>query len=70
MRIASTEDHSITPAGGFLHYGEVKSDYILVKGSVPGPAKRLIRFRDALRSNEEQHPLEITYVSTRSKQGV
>jgi large subunit ribosomal protein L3 len=70
LRIASPEDHAITPAGGFLHYGEVNSDYILVKGSVPGPAKRLIRFRDALRSNEEQHPLEITYVSTRSKQGV
>ena len=70
LRIANPEDHSITPSGGFLRYGEVNSDYILVKGSVPGPAKRLIRFRDALRSNEEQHPLEITYVSTRSKQGV
>ena len=70
LRIANPEEHSITPSGGFLRYGEVNSDYILIKGSVPGPAKRLIRFRDALRSNEEQHPLEITYVSTRSKQGV
>ena len=71
MRIASTEDHSITPAGGFLHYGEVKSDYILVKGSVPGPAKRLIRFRDATRGSDKTlHPFEITYVSTASKQGV
>jgi hypothetical protein len=29
----------------------------------------LIRFRDAMRSNEELQPYEITYVSTRSKQG-
>ena len=71
LRIASTEDHSITPSGGFLHYGEVKSDYILVKGSVPGPAKRLIRFRDATRGSDKTlHPIEITYVSTASKQGV
>ena len=70
MRVANPEDYSITPAGGFLHYGEVKSDYILVKGSVPGPSKRLIRFRDATRgSNKTLHDYEITYVSTASKQG-
>ena len=70
LRVANPEDHSITPAGGFLHYGEIKSDYILVKGSVPGPAKRLIRFRDATRaSGKTLHDYEITYVSTASKQG-
>ena len=70
LRIASPEDHAITPAGGFLHYGEVNSDYILVKGSVPGPAKRLIRFRDATRGSDKAlHEYEITYVSTASKQG-
>ena len=70
LRIANPEEHSITPAGGFLHYGEVKSDYILVKGSVPGPAKRLIRFRDATRGSDKTlHDYEITYVSTASKQG-
>ncbi|MCH1541106.1 MAG: 50S ribosomal protein L3 [Candidatus Poseidonia sp.] len=70
LRVANPEDHSITPAGGFLHYGEVKSDYILVKGSVPGPAKRLVRFRDATRGSDRTlHEYEITYVSTASKQG-
>lgn len=71
LSIASAEDKSITPAGGFLHYGEVNSDYVLVKGSLPGPAKRLVRFRDATRgSDKAAHPYEITYVSTASKQGV
>jgi large subunit ribosomal protein L3 len=71
LRVASPEEHSITPAGGFLHYGEVKCDYILVHGSVPGPAKRLIRFRDATRGSDKAlHDYEITYVSTASKQGV
>ena len=71
LRVANPEEHSITPSGGFLHYGEVKSDYILVHGSVPGPAKRLIRFRDATRGSDKVLPdYEITYVSTASKQGV
>ena len=70
LRVANPEEHSITPAGGFLHYGEVKSDYILVKGSVPGPSKRLIRFRDPTRGSDKTlHDYEITYVSTASKQG-
>jgi large subunit ribosomal protein L3 len=70
LRISNPEEHAITPAGGFLHYGEVKSQYILIKGSVPGPAKRLIRFRDAARgSSKPQHELDITFVSTASKQG-
>lgn len=70
LRISNPEEHAITPAGGFLHYGEVKSQYILIKGSVPGPAKRLIRFRDAARgSSKSQHELDITFVSTASKQG-
>jgi large subunit ribosomal protein L3 len=70
MRVANPEEHAITPSGGFLHYGEVNSDYILVKGSVPGPSKRLIRFRDATRGSDRTlHDYEITYVSTASKQG-
>ena len=71
LSIASAEEKSITPAGGFLHYGEVNSDYILIKGSIPGPSKRLVRFRDATRAGKKAaHPYEITYVSTASKQGV
>jgi len=31
--------------GGFVNYGEVDGEYALIKGSLPGPDKRLIRFR-------------------------
>ena len=70
LRIAGEEESQITPAGGFLHYGEVKNHYMIIQGSLPGPAKRLIRFRDAARPRREQPPVDITYVSTASKQGV
>lgn len=61
----------ITPAGGFLHYGVVRNGYLLLHGSIPGPAKRLIRLREAARYNrgvEIKEP-QIAYVSTASKQG-
>jgi large subunit ribosomal protein L3 len=40
----------VTPKGGFLRYGVVSSSYVVLSGSVPGPAKRLIRLRTAARS--------------------
>ena len=72
LRVGNPEEQEITPDGGFLHYGEISNDYVLIKGSLPGPAKRLIRFRDATRTNGKNrtHPIDITYVSTSSKQGV
>ncbi len=71
LRISEPEENEITPAGGFLNYGEISNHYMLIKGSLPGPAKRLVRLRDAVRSeNKVNHPVDITYVSTASKQGV
>lgn len=57
--------------GGFKRYGLIKNTYVLLKGSVPGPVKRLIRFNVAVRQNK-LIPAEIPtieYVSTTSKQG-
>ncbi|MET1124751.1 MAG: 50S ribosomal protein L3 [Archaeoglobaceae archaeon] len=60
----------ITPEGGFLHYGVVRSHYVLVSGSVPGPVKRLVRMRDAIRPPDVQFDgVNILYISTTSKQG-
>jgi len=60
----------VTPDGGLLKYGIVKSDYIVLKGSVPGPIKRLIRIRDAIRpSRTPQTAPELSYISLQSKQG-
>jgi large subunit ribosomal protein L3 len=61
----------VTPRGGFPHYGVVRSKYILFHGSLPGPAKRLLRFRDAVRyaAGVKVEKAQISYVSTESKQG-
>lgn len=66
-----TDGAEITPAGGFLHYGVVRNNYVLLHGSIPGPAKRLIRLREAARYTRgiEVAEPQIAYVSTASKQG-
>jgi large subunit ribosomal protein L3 len=40
---------AVTPKSGFKQYGVVKGDYVMLKGSVQGPAKRLIKLRKAAR---------------------
>jgi large subunit ribosomal protein L3 len=59
----------VAAAGGFVNYGEVSGPYSLVKGSVPGPSQRLVRFRPAVRPNESPRlDPEVRYVSTESQQ--
>ena len=60
----------VTPAGGFLHYGLLRNEYVILKGSIPGPVKRLVRIRPAVRpKNVPKQAPEVAYVSTASKQG-
>jgi len=55
----------VTPKAGFLNYGIVNGEYIMIKGSVPGTSKRLVRMRlavDPKRNIPNQAP-EILSVS-------
>ncbi len=62
--------YEITPSGGFLHYGIVRSTYLVIQGSIPGPAKRPIVLRHPVRPQwTPQGPPKITYISLQSKQG-
>lgn len=60
---------TVTPEGGFLNYGILRNDYIIIKGSVPGPVKRLVRLRPAMRMKKQLPAPEIQYLSLESKQG-
>lgn len=48
----------------FRRYGVLRSKYLLLKGSVPGPAKRLIKMRFTVRPVDEElmKPVTITYI--------
>ena len=69
-RILAIGDDEVSPDGGFVNYGEVSGPYILVKGSVPGPKKRVVRLRPAIRPGDQPRlDPEVRYVSTSSQQG-
>jgi large subunit ribosomal protein L3 len=45
LAVANAQQTPITPSGGFPHFGEVRGEYVIVRGSVPGPIKRLVDLR-------------------------
>jgi large subunit ribosomal protein L3 len=63
----SEDAEAINPAGGFPHYGLVRGPYLLLKGSVPGPAKRLLKMRYADHPpTTEAAAITITYLGTQA----
>ncbi|NPA86220.1 MAG: 50S ribosomal protein L3 [bacterium] len=60
----------INPPGGIPHYGIVRTDWVLLAGSVPGPRKRLVRLRPAIRPPKGEKLAswvgQITYISRES----
>ncbi len=65
-------EKGITPVGGFPHYGEVNEDWLLVKGCVIGPKKRVITLRKALNTPVRRshfEPINLKFIDTSSKYG-
>jgi len=62
----------ISPMGGFPHYGVVNEDFIMLKGCIPGPKKRVITIRKALYPQTSRSSLEkikLKFIDTSSKFG-
>lgn len=52
-------DKEINPKGGLKNYGIIRNDWLIVEGSVPGPAKRCIAMRKGIRPAPlEKHKIE------------
>ncbi|KXB00214.1 50S ribosomal protein L3 [candidate division MSBL1 archaeon SCGC-AAA261G05] len=66
------EDGSeVTPNGGFLRYGPIREEFVMLAGSTPGTTKRLVCLRQAMRPKKgvPTSPPTITHVDTSSQQG-
>ncbi|AEO71512.1 b6c7a891-588b-4b81-b4d6-1e6fb6062bad [Thermothielavioides terrestris] len=62
----------ITPMGGFVRYGEVNNDYVMVKGSVPGVKKRVMTLRKSMFTHTSRKALEkveLKWIDTSSEFG-
>lgn len=45
LYVGDSRQSPINPKGGFLHFGEIRGEYVVVRGSIPGPTKRLVNLR-------------------------
>jgi len=62
----------ITPMGGFPQYGVVDEDFLMVKGCVVGPKKRVLTLRKSLMHHTSRSALEnvvLKFIDTSSKNG-
>jgi len=65
-------EKSINPVGGWPHYGLVREDYIMLKGCIVGPKKRIVTLRKALfeqTSRTAQEEITLKFIDTSSKFG-
>jgi large subunit ribosomal protein L3e len=65
-------EKKITPMGGFPHYGVVSEDFLMIKGSVAGPRKRVITLRKSVFNPTHRAAVEkvqLKFIDTSSKMG-
>merc|ERR1712087_701235 len=63
---------NITPMGGFVGYGVVKQDFLMIKGTCPGPRKRPITLRKAIvtpSTTAAKEEIKLRFIDTSSKYG-
>jgi large subunit ribosomal protein L3 len=67
LSISNAKDAPITPNGGFEHFGDLKTDYALVRGSVPGTNRRIVVVRHPVRPHPKAKttPVQVVEVSTK-----
>src|SRR5919107_2227766 len=55
MSSAGKDDQtSINPSGGFKHFGLIRDDYVVLRGSVPGVPKRIVKLRQPMRETKRK----------------
>merc|ERR1712087_641048 len=72
MTEADLTEKSITPMGGFSHYGQVTQDWLMLRGGIMGPRKRVITIRKSLLpqvSRRALEKIELKFIDTSSKFG-
>jgi large subunit ribosomal protein L3 len=70
IMLMGSDNERINPRAGFKNYGFVGGEYLLLKGSVSGAAKRLIKLRKTVRdAGYPKEAPQITYLHTEWQKG-
>jgi large subunit ribosomal protein L3e len=65
-------EKNITPMGGFPHYGQVKNEYLMIRGCCVGTKKRVLTLRKSLLTQTNRRATEkidLKFIDTTSKFG-
>jgi len=65
-------EKTITPLGGFPHYGIINEDWLMLKGAIVGTKKRVLTLRKSLLVHTKRSALEeikLKFIDTSSKFG-
>lgn len=66
LLVGEAGDSNVMPPGGFFHFGLLKAKYAVIEGSLPGPPKRVLVIRKAVRMAEQpEAPKVLTIVARR-----
>jgi len=49
MSNTQNSEFKINPSGGFKHFGLVEGDFVVIRGSIPGTYRRLVKLRSPMR---------------------
>jgi len=74
MTATDLTEKDINPVGGFPNYGKVTEDFLLIKGSVLAPPKRVVALRKgalaaATKSRAAKEEVQLKFIDTASKHG-
>ncbi|MBU0957435.1 MAG: 50S ribosomal protein L3 [Nanoarchaeota archaeon] len=54
LQLGKISEKDINPQEGFRHFGKIKTDYVILEGSVQGPVKRQVLLTAPLRPTKKQ----------------
>merc|ERR1712166_1049772 len=72
MTESDLTEKGITPLGGFAHFGHVNEDWVMIKGAICGPKKRIVTIRKSLLpqvSRKATEKITLKFIDTASKFG-
>jgi len=65
-------EKTITPMGGFVGYGTIRNDFVMLKGTVSGPRRRVITLRRPMAPQTSRaltEKITLKFIDTSSKMG-
>lgn len=65
INIGKISEQDINPGQGFKHFGKIKTEYLIVNGSVPGVEKRQLLLTMPLRASKKQEKKNYEFLGLR-----